>query len=51
MIRPGISKYDWEVELSDSKSRKRYGLKVPQGSLQIGTVSQDDTVYVRNVGK
>src|SRR5688500_9613892 len=51
MIRPGISKYEWEVELTDTKSRRRYGLKVPQGSLQIGTISQDDTVYVRNVGK
>lgn len=51
MIKPGISKYDWEVELVDSKSRKRYGLKVPQGALQIGTISQDDTVYVRSVGK
>ena len=51
MIRPGISKYDWEVELTDTKSKKKYGLKVPQGSLTIGTISQDDTVYVRNVGK
>jgi hypothetical protein len=51
MIRPGISKFDWEVELTDTKSKKKYGLKVPQGSLQIGTISQDDTVYVRNVGK
>lgn len=50
-IRPGISKFDWEVELQDTKSKKKYGLKVPQGSLQIGTISQDDTVYVRNVGK
>jgi hypothetical protein len=51
MIRPGISKYDWEIELTDTKSKKKYGLKVPQGSLQIGTISQDDTVYLRNVGK
>lgn len=51
MIRPGISKYDWEIELTDTKTKKKYGLKVPQGSLQIGTISQDDTVYVRNVGK
>ena len=51
MIRPGISKYDWEVELTDTKSKKKYGLKVPQGSLQIGTISQDDTVYIRNTGK
>ena len=51
MIRPGISKYDWEIELTDTKSKKKYGLKVPQGSLQIGTISQDDTVYIRNTGK
>lgn len=51
MIKPGATKYDWEIELSDSKSRRTYGLKIPSGSLQIGTVSQDDTVYVRNVGK
>jgi hypothetical protein len=50
-IRPGISKYDWEIELIDTKSKKKYGLKVPQGSLQIGTISQDDTIYIRNVGK
>lgn len=50
-IRPGISKFDWEIELTDTKSRKKYGLKIPQGSLQIGTFSQDDTVYVRDVGK
>ncbi len=50
-IKPGISKYDWEIELTDTKSRRKYGLKVPQGSLQIGTISQDDTVYVRDVGK
>jgi len=40
-IRPGISKYPWEIELTDTKSKKKYGLKVPQGSLQIGTISQD----------
>jgi hypothetical protein len=51
MIKPGIHKYDWEVELSDAKSKRRYGLKIAPGSLQIGTISGDDTVYVRNVGK
>jgi hypothetical protein len=50
-IRPGISKFDWEIELTDTKSKKKYGLKVPQGSLQIGTISQDDTIFIRNVGK
>lgn len=51
MIKPGMKNPPYEIELSDSKSRRRYGLKVPQGSMQIGTISQDDTVYVRNVGK
>lgn len=51
MIKPGKANAPYEIELSDSRSRRRYGLKIPQGSLQIGTVSQDDTVYVRNVGK
>lgn len=51
MIRPGMKNAPYEIELSDSRSRRRYGLKVPQGSLQIGTISQDDTVYLRNVGK
>lgn len=51
MIRPGISKYDHEIELSDAKSRQVYKLKIVPNSLQIGTISSDDTVYVRNVGK
>ena len=51
MIKPGIHKFDWEIELSDAKSKRRYGLKVAPGSLQVGTISGDDTVYVRNVGK
>lgn len=51
MIKPGKANAPYEIELIDSKSRKKYGLKIPQGSLQIGTVSQDDTVYIRNVGK
>ena len=51
MIKPGKANAPYEIELSDSRSRRKYGLKIPQGSLQIGTVSQDDTVYVRNVGK
>lgn len=51
MIRPGMKNPPYEIELSDSRSRRRYGLKIVQGSLQIGTVSQDDTVYIRNVGK
>jgi hypothetical protein len=51
MLKPGMANAPYEIELSDARSRRSYGLKVPQGSLQIGTVSQDDTVYVRNVGK
>lgn len=51
MIHPGISKYDHEVELSDAKSRRVYKLKLAPNSLQVGTISGDDTVYVRNVGK
>ncbi|HEY6021109.1 MAG TPA: hypothetical protein VIY48_14735, partial [Candidatus Paceibacterota bacterium] len=50
-LRPGLKKYDWEVELQDTRSLRKYGLKVPQGSMQIGVISQDDTVYIRNVGK
>lgn len=49
MIRPGKSNAKYEVELSDAKSKKRYGLKV--SSLQINTVSQDDSIYIRSVGK
>lgn len=50
-IRPGLKKYNWEIELTDTKSKRKYGLRIPQGSLQIGTVSQDDSVLIRNVGK
>ena len=53
MIKPG--NYDPskpDIELFDFKSKRRYGLKLDgQGALQVGTLSQDDTVYVRNVGK
>ena len=51
MIKPGQSKYQHEIELSDAKSRKVYKLKLTPNSLQIGTISGDDTVYVRSVGK
>jgi hypothetical protein len=50
-IKPGSKRFDWEIELRDTRSLRKYGLKIPQGSLQIGTLSSDDTVYVRNVGK
>lgn len=48
MIRPGSQH---EIELSDARSRRKYKLKLTPNSLQIGTISSDDTVYVRNVGK
>ncbi|HEY6018599.1 MAG TPA: choice-of-anchor R domain-containing protein, partial [Candidatus Paceibacterota bacterium] len=52
-IKPG--KYDPlkpDIELFDYKSKKRYGLRLEgQGALQVGTVSQDDSVQIRNVGK
>lgn len=52
-IRPG--RYDPQkpdVELLDYKSKKRYGLKLEgSGALQVGTVSQDDSVIIRNQGK
>src|SRR5919106_1136913 len=51
MIEPGMPNAPYEIELVDDRSTIEYGLKVPQGSLQIGTISQDDTVYIRNVGK
>lgn len=50
-LRPGQKKYDYEVELQDTRTQRKYGLKIPAGSLQIGVISNDDTVYIRNVGK
>lgn len=41
-----------DIELFDYKSKKRYGLKLDgTGSLQVGTISQDDTVHIRTQGK
>lgn len=51
MIKPGAANPPWEIELSDGRSKRKYGLKIVPGSLNIGTISQDDTVFVRNVGK
>lgn len=52
-IRPG--KYDPlkpDIELFDYKSKQRYGLKLEGiGALQVGTISQDDSVLVRSAGK
>lgn len=52
-IRPG--KYNAlkpDIELFDYKSKKRFGLKLEgSGALQVGTISQDDSVHVRSAGK
>lgn len=52
-IRPG--KYNPlkpDIELFDYKSKKRYGLKLEgSGALQVGTISQDDSVHIRAAGK
>lgn len=52
-VRPG--KYNPlkpDIELFDYKSKKRYGLKLDgSGALQVGTISQDDTVHIRTAGK
>lgn len=41
-----------DIELFDYKSKKRYGLKLDGPSaLQVGTISQDDTVHIRTQGK
>lgn len=50
-IQPGLKKVPYEIELTDAKSHRGYGLKIVPGSLQIGTISTDDTVYVRSTGK
>src|ERR1044072_3922851 len=52
-IKPG--NYDPikpDIELFDYQSKKRYGLKLEGASaLQVGTISQDDSVHVRDAGK
>lgn len=52
-LKPG--KYDSlkpDIELTDYKTKKSYGLRLDgSGALQIGTVSQDDTVHIRAAGK
>jgi hypothetical protein len=41
-----------DIELFDYKSKKRYGLKLDgSGALQVGTISQDDTVHISSAGK
>lgn len=41
-----------DIELLDFSTKKRFGLKLEgSGALQIGTISQDDTVHVRQAGK
>lgn len=43
----------FDIKLSTGRETRAYGLILDEGSgsLSIGAVSQDDTVYVRNVGK
>lgn len=52
-LRPG--KYNPlkpDIELFDFKTKKRFGLKLEgQGALQVGTISQDDSVHIRSAGK
>lgn len=52
-IKPGS--YDPmkpDIELFDFKSKKRYGLKLDgPTALQVGTISQDDSVFIRATGK
>lgn len=52
-VRPG--KYDPlkpDIELLDKNSKRRFGLKLEgAGALQIGTMSQDDSVHIRAAGK
>lgn len=46
---PSDSPFD--IKLSAGREAAPYGLVIDEGSLEIGIVSQDDTVFVRNVGK
>lgn len=52
-LKPGkYSPIKPDIELFDHKSKKRFGLKLDgSGALQIGTISQDDTVHITAAGK
>jgi hypothetical protein len=41
----------FDVRLSSGRESRSYGLIIDRGSLQVSAVAQDDSVYVRNVGK
>lgn len=47
-LRPD-SPYD--IKLSSGREQRPYGLVIEPGSLSIGAVTQDDSVFIRNVGK
>jgi hypothetical protein len=41
----------FDIRLSSGRESRPYGLILERGSLQISAVAQDNSVYVRNVGK
>jgi hypothetical protein len=41
----------FDIKLSSGRESRPYGLVIERGSLQVSAVSQDDSVYIRNVGK
>jgi hypothetical protein len=41
----------FDIRLSSGRESRPYGLVLERGSLQVSAVAQDDSVYVRNVGK
>ncbi len=41
----------FDIKLSSGREQKSYGIVIEPGSLSIGAVAQDDSVYIRNVGK
>lgn len=49
MPLPKDSEYD--IKLSSGRESRPFGLILEKGSLQVAAVAQDDSVYVRNVGK
>jgi hypothetical protein len=49
MTLPKDSPFD--IRLSSGRESRPYGLVLERGSLQVSAVAQDDSVYVRNVGK
>jgi len=41
----------YDIKLSSGREQKSYGIVVEPGSLSVSAVAQDDSVYIRNVGK